>query len=336
MLRGKYKFALITLGIALPIILALAAGLGAYYIPPWKIPWILWHRAEEDGYRVLAYIRFPRVVLAAIVGASLACSGACLQGLFRNPLADPQLVGVTGGGALGAALWLMFVSSPVLGTWGLPLAAFVSSAAVVFLVWIIAQRTHANGMVTILMAGIAVNSIAFAIIGLLTTLADNEKLRSFTFWQLGSCGYATWPLTFWTLGLSCIGLALLLRAGNALNALALGTTEAFNLGIAPNRVKRQIILGCALSVGASVAASGGIGFVGLVVPHLIRIAVGADHRWLLPASALGGASLLVLADLGARTVAMPVELPVGIITALVGGPWFVWLLIRTHKEHAYA
>ena len=336
MMRGKYKATLIVLLVGLPAVLVLAAGIGAYYIPPWNIPWILWHHVEEDGYRVLAYIRFPRVVLAAIVGASLACSGACLQGLFRNPLADPQLVGVTGGGALGAALWLMFVSSPVIGPWGMPLAAFASSAVVVFLVWIIAQRTHANGMVTILMAGIAVNSIAFAIIGLLISMADNEKLRSFTFWQLGSFGYANWPLTLWTLGLSALGLGMLLRAGTALNGLALGTSSAFHLGIAPNKVKRQIIIGCALSVGASVAAAGGIGFVGLVVPHLIRIAVGADHRWLLPSSALGGAALLVLADLGARTIAMPIELPVGVITALVGGPCFVWLLIRSHKETAYA
>lgn len=336
MFRGRYKTALVALATGLPLILVLAAGLGAYYIPPWEIPWILWHHAEEDGYRVLAYIRFPRVVLAAVVGASLACSGACLQGLFRNPLADPQLVGVTGGGALGAALWLLLIPTSVLGTWGLPLAAFASSAVVVYLVWFVAQRTSSNGMVTILMAGIAINSIAFAIIGLLVAMADNEKLRSFTFWQLGSCGYATWPLTLWTLGLSAVGLTLLLRAGSALNALSLGTAEAFNLGVAPNRVKRQIILGCALSVGAGVAASGGIGFIGLVVPHLIRITVGADHRWLLPASALGGAALLVLADLGARTLAMPVELPVGVITALIGGPWFVWLLVRNDKGVVYA
>lgn len=335
-MKGNYKTALAALAVTLPIVLLCAAGIGAYYIPPWAIPGILWHHAEEDGYRVLAYIRFPRVVLAAVVGAALACAGACLQGLFRNPLAEPQLIGVTGGAAAGAALWLLLVSSPELSQWGLPLAAFASSAAVVFLVWLIAERTQTRSTIMLILAGIAVNSIAFALIGLLVSLADNEKLRTFSFWQLGSFGYATWPITLWTLALAGTGLAILLRQGKALNALALGQSEAFHLGISTQRAKRQIIVGCALAVGAGVAASGAIGFVGLVVPHLIRIGVGADHRWLLPASALGGASLLVAADLGARTLAIPTELPVGIITALVGGPFFIWLLLRPRQGGAYA
>jgi len=333
---GHYKSALIALAAMLPFVLLCAAGIGAYYIPPWPIPGILWHHAEEDGYRVLAYIRFPRVVLAAVVGAALACSGACLQGLFRNPLAEPQLIGVTGGAAAGAAVWLLLVSSPVLSQWGLPLAAFVSSAAVVFLVWFIAERTQTRSTVMLILAGIAVNSIAFALIGLLVTLADNEKLRSFSFWQLGSFGYATWPITLWTIAVAGTGLAILLRHGKTLNALALGQTEAFHLGVSPERAKRRIIVGCALAVGAGVASAGAIGFVGLVVPHLIRISVGADHRWLLPASALGGASLMVAADLGARTLAIPVELPVGILTALAGGPFFIWLLLRSKKGMSYA
>lgn len=335
-MRGNYHRALFLLAVAFPIVLVCAAGLGAYYIPPWKIPWVLWHHAEEDGFRVLAYIRFPRVVLAAVVGAALACAGACLQGLFRNPLAEPQLIGVTGGAAVGAAIWLMLVNSPTLSQWGLPLAAFVSSTAVVFLVWIIAERTRSRSTVMLILAGIAINSIAFAFIGLLVTMADNEKLRTFTFWQLGSFGFATWPITLWTLAVAGTGIALLLQNGKALNALALGQTEALHLGISPARAKRRIIIGCALAVGAGVAAAGAIGFVGLVVPHLIRIGIGADHRWLLPASLLGGGSLMVAADLAARTIAMPVELPVGILTALVGGPFFIWLLLRTRKGAAYA
>lgn len=335
-MKGHYGKALLLLAVALPLTLAVAAGAGAYYIPPWDIPRILWHHAEEDGYRVLAYIRFPRVVLAATVGAALACSGACLQGIFRNPLAEPSLIGVTGGAAVGAAIWLLLVSTPTLQQWGLPLAAFASSAAVVFLIWFIAERSNARSPVMLLLSGIAVNSIAFAFIGLLVSLADNEKLRSFSFWQLGSFGFATWPITLWTLAIAGLGLAILLRSGRDLNALALGQTSAFHLGISPSRVRRRIIVGCALAVGAGVAASGAISFVGLVVPHLIRIRVGADHRWLLPASALGGASLMVAADLGARTIAMPIELPVGILTALTGGPFFIWLLLRSRKGFGYA
>lgn len=335
-MKSPYQRTLIGLAVLLPLVLLCAAGIGAYYIPPWRIPWILWHHAEEDGYRVLAYIRFPRVVLAATVGAALACSGACLQGLFRNPLAEPQLIGVTGGAAAGAAVWLMLVSSPILSQWGLPVAAFASSAAAVFLVWLIAERTRTPSTVMLILAGIAVNSIAFAFIGLLVALADNEKLRTFSFWQLGSFGYATWSITLWTALLAGTGMAILLRNGKALNALALGQTGAFHLGISPQRAKRQIILGCALAVGAGVAASGAIGFVGLVVPHLIRIGIGADHRWLLPASALGGASLMVAADLGARTLAMPTELPVGVITALAGGPFFIWLLLHAKQGSSYA
>jgi iron complex transport system permease protein len=334
--KGHYGRAVTLLALALPVILIIAAGTGAYYIPPWKIPWILWHHAEEDGYRVLAYIRFPRVVLAAVVGAALACSGACLQGLFRNPLAEPQLIGVTGGAAVGAAVWLLLVSSPVASQWGLPIAAFGSSAITVFIVWLIAERADTRSPLMLVLAGIAINSIAFALIGLLVSIADNEKLRSFSFWQLGSFGYATWPITLWTAGLAGAGILLLLGSGKALNALALGQTEAFHLGISPARAKRRIIVGCALSVGAGVAASGAISFVGLVVPHLIRIGIGADHRWLLPASALGGASLMVAADLGARTIAQPTELPVGILTALAGGPFFIWLLLRSRKEAMHA
>ena len=335
-MKGNYQRALILLAAALPLVLLCAAGTGAYYIPPWDIPRILWHHTEEDGYRVLAYVRFPRVVLAAVVGAALACAGACLQGLFRNPLAEPHLIGVTGGAAMGAAVWLMLVSSPAFSQWGLPVAAFLSSAAVVFLVWLIAERTRTRSTVMLILAGIAVNSIAFALIGLLVTLADSEKLRTFSFWQLGSFGHATWPVTLWTLALSGAGMALLLRNGKALNTLALGPAEAFHLGVSPERAKREIVLGCSLAVGAAVAASGAISFVGLVVPHLIRIAIGADHRWLLPVSALGGASLMVAADLGARTIAQPIELPVGVITALAGGPFFIGLLLRSRKGGLHA
>lgn len=336
LVRRRHRRALVLLLVCLPVVLCVAAGVGAYPIAPWKVPGILFRHAEAEGFRILAYIRFPRVALSAIVGASLACAGASLQGLFRNPLADPGLLGVTSGAAVGAALWIVVLSGGWLGIWGLPVAAFAGSALVVSLIWRLARNTGRMATATLLLAGIALNSIAGAIIGLLTFLADSEELRGLTFWQLGGFSHATWPLTILTLVLCTGGLAVLLRAGNALNALTLGEAEAYNLGVSTEAVKRRIVFGCAVTVGAGVAAAGGIGFVGLVVPHLLRITVGADHRWLLPGSAIAGAILLTAADLGARTVALPAEMPVGIITAVLGGPFFLWLLIRYRRELVHA
>jgi iron complex transport system permease protein len=334
--RARYRRALAMLVAALPLAGLAAAGIGAYYIPPWDIPRVLATRSMDEGFHVLAFIRFPRVLLAALVGAALSTSGACLQGLFRNPLADPGLIGVTSGSALGAALWIVLIGSSPLGPWGLPMAAFIAGAAAVVLVYRIAHG--AGGLVTntMLLAGIAVNSIAGAAIGMLSFYADEQELRSLTFWQLGAFGYATWSAVLTTALCTALGLAVLMSTGKALNALALGEAQAFHVGVATTAIKRRIVFGCALSVGAGVAAAGSIGFVGLVVPHLLRLCMGADHRWLLPASALGGAMLLVMADLAARTVVMPAEMPVGVLTALGGGPFFLWLILRHKRTVAHA
>ncbi|RKU35555.1 heme ABC transporter permease [Candidatus Poribacteria bacterium] len=325
--RAKILFILIG---CLPISLSIAAGVGAYQILPWRIPQILLFR--EEGFAVLTYVRFPRVVLSAVVGAMLAISGATLQGIFRNPLADPGLIGVTAGAGLGATLWIVLIGSGVLGVWGLPFAAFACGMLVTIGVWKIAASQGSVSTVTLLLAGIALNSFAGAGIGIMTFLADDEQLRSLTFWLLGGFGGATWPVVFITLPIAVIGMFVLLRLAAALNAMSLGESEAYHLGVSTESLKRWAIFGVALIVGAAVSAAGGIGFVGLVVPHLIRLIGGADHRYVLPGSAVGGAILLVLADLLARTVVVPAELPVGIVTALIGGPFFLWLLLRFKRE----
>ena len=317
----------------LPISLCVAAGIGAYQILPWRIPRVLFF--HEDGFEVLIYVRFPRVILAAIVGAVLAISGATLQGIFRNPLADPGLIGVTAGAGLGAAFWIVLVGSGFLGIWGVPIAAFTGGILVTIGVWKIAQTQERVPTVTLLLAGIALNSFAGAGIGLMTFLADEEQLRSLTFWLLGGFGGATWRAIAVTLPIAIVGAVVLFRLARALNAMSLGESEAYHLGVSTEALKRWAVFGVALTVGAAVSSAGGIGFVGLIVPHLLRLMGGADHRYVLPGSALGGATLLVTADLFARTVAIPAELPVGVVTALLGGPFFLWLLLRFKKEVVY-
>ncbi len=318
------------LSLLLPAVLLLCAGLGAYYISPWKIPSILLQ--QEEGYAVLTMVRFPRVVLAALVGAALAISGACLQGLFRNPLAAPEIIGVSNGAAFGAAIWIVMFSNLMSLQIGLPIAAFLGGVGTVSLLWLVARSSGNFNVVTLILAGIAMNAIAGAGIGLMTFLSDDEQLRTLTFWLLGGFGSATWSMVLLILPFFGIGLFILWSLGSDLNAMSLGESEAFHLGVSIKRLRLKIIFGSALLVGSAVSVAGAIGFVGLVVPHLLRLWIGADHRWLLPASTMGGAMLLVLADLVARTVVIPAEMPVGIVTALVGGPFFLWLLIRYSRE----
>lgn len=321
---------LLTLISFLPVSMCVAAGVGAYQILPWRIPQVLFF--QEDGFAVLLYVRFPRVVLSAVVGAMLAISGTTLQGIFRNPLADPGLIGVTAGAGLGATLWIVLIGGGALGMWGLPVAAFACGIFVTVGVWKIAESQGKVQTVTLLLSGIALNSFAGAGIGLMTFLADDEQLRSLTFWLLGGFGGATWAVVAVTLPIAIVGLFVLLQQASALNAMSLGESEAYHLGVSTESLKRWSVFGVALTVGAAVSAAGGIGFVGLVVPHLLRLMGGADHRYVLPGSALGGAILLVLADLFSRTVVVPAELPVGVVTALIGGPFFLWLLLRFKRE----
>jgi iron complex transport system permease protein len=282
---------------------------------------------------ILGQIRLPRTLLGLLVGAVLALCGVAMQGLFRNPLADPGLIGVSSGAALGASIAI--VGGAALG--GLPeafapyllsLFAFIGGLGVTALVYRLGRRDGETNVATMLLAGIALTALAGAAIGLFTYLADDATLRTLTFWNLGSLNGASYA-RLWPLLLVTAAVALWLpRRAKALNALLLGESEARHLGFAVERIKAELVFCTALGVGAAVAAAGMIGFIGLVVPHLVRLLVGPDHRVLLPASALAGASLLLLADLAARLVLAPAELPIGIVTALIGAPFFLYLLLR--------
>lgn len=282
---------------------------------------------------IVGQIRLPRALLGLCVGAVLALSGVAMQGLFRNPLADPGLIGVSSGAALGAAVAIVggaaFGGLPsALAPYLLSACAFAGGLGVTALVYRLGRRDGQTSVATMLLAGIAFTALAGAVIGLFTYLADDATLRTLTFWNLGSLNGASYA-RLWPLLLVTAVVALWLpRRARALNALLLGESEARHLGFAVERLKCELVFCTALGVGAAVAAAGMIGFIGLVVPHLMRLLVGPDHRLLLPASALAGASLLLLADLLARLLLAPAELPIGIVTALLGAPFFIYLLLR--------
>ncbi len=267
------------------------------------------------------------------MGAVLALSGVAMQGLFRNPLADPGLVGVSSGAALGAALAIVFGASlgglpAFLAPYLLSLCAFGGGLGGTWLVYRLGRRDGQTSVATMLLAGIALTALSGAVIGLFTYLADDATLRTLTFWNLGSLNGASYP-RLWPLLLVALLVACWLpRRADALNALLLGESEARHLGFDVERLKAELVLCTALGVGAAVAAAGMIGFIGLVVPHLIRLVAGPDHRTLLPASMMAGAILLLLADLLARLALAPAELPIGIVTALIGAPFFLYLLLR--------
>lgn len=288
--------------------------------------------AESTSQVILWHIRIPRLLLGLMVGAGLAVCGAVMQGLFRNPLADPGLIGVSSGAALGAAFSIVMGGSialvPALQQWVTPIFAFVAGMVVTVFVYRIASTSGKTQVATLLLSGVAMMAIAEAGVGLLTYMADDNQLRDITYWRMGSLGGAQWETVMVTASLLIPSLIILLYQSRGLNAMLLGEAEASHIGIRVERLKLLIITFSALLIGAAVSAAGSIGFVGLVVPHLIRLSLGADHRFLIPASAVLGGVLLVLADIAARTIVSPAELPIGILTALIGGPFFIYLLLQ--------
>lgn len=283
---------------------------------------------------VLWDIRLPRLVTGMLVGGALAVSGAILQGLFRNPLADPALVGVSAGASLGAISSIVLggllppALGVILGIWLVPVAAFCGGWASVMALYRLATRGGRTLIATMLLAGIALAALASALSGLLIYFADDNQLRDLTFWGMGSLAGASWAKVMTAAPLILITLLAAPVLGRGLNALALGEPAAAHLGVPVQRLKRLAILCVACGTGAAVAISGGIGFVGIVVPHLLRLVTGPDHRHLLVNSALLGASLLLLADVVARSIVAPAELPIGIVTAIIGGPFFMWILLQ--------
>ena len=290
------------------------------------------HRVEL----VVNQIRLPRALLAMLVGALLGLCGATTQGLFRNPLADPSLIGVTAGASAGAAITIFFASSfaTLQGLSGLSMiavGAFIGGALAVILVYNIATTSTGTSVATMLLAGIAITAIAGGLTGLVEFFANNEMLRRISLWRMGGLDGASYQRVGLAALITCISLVVLPRFSTALNALLLGESEARHLGLSVQRVKIQIIVLVALGVATSVALAGTIAFVGLVVPHIIRLLIGPDHRYLLPMSAIGGAILLLLADTVARTLFAPIELPVGLVTAFIGAPFFISLLRNRHN-----
>ncbi|MDE1569211.1 FecCD family ABC transporter permease [Aquabacter sp. P-9] len=336
------------LGLLVLAVLALAAFAAALCLGPVSIaPERLWAvlrdamtgTAAPSGYGirervVVLDVRLPRAVLGALAGAATAVSGAILQGVFRNPLADPGLVGVSPGAALAAVAFIVLAGDlglmlpGALRPLSLSVAAFAGGLVTTLLIGRLAMREGYISVATLLFAGLALGALASAGTGLLVFLSTEQQSREFLFWTLGSLGGATWAKAALAAPFVLALLLVMPVIARGLDALALGEAEAFHLGIRVERLKRIAILAVAGGVGAAVAACGVIGFVGLVVPHLVRLTLGPSHRVLLPASALLGAAVLLLADVAARMLAAPAELPLGVVTALIGAPFFLWLLMR--------
>jgi iron complex transport system permease protein len=339
--RRRRIVVLAALLVGLVLLAIVSIGVGPISIPAHRVVALLLGQAGEDALvprdaLVILNVRLPRTLLGIAVGAALAVSGAVMQGLFRNPLADPGLIGVSSGAALAAAVVIVvgdrYLATPTaLGRVPfavLPIAAFCGALSFTLILYGIATRAGRTSVATMLLAGVALGALAASGIGLLVYISDDRQLRDLTFWSLGSLSGANWIKTM-TLG-AAIALALVVMPflARTLDALVLGEAEAYHLGIPVQRAKISAIVFASVLVAAAVATCGVIAFVGIVVPHLLRLVAGPRHGFLLPASACLGGILLVAADTVARTVAAPAELPIGILTAAIGAPFFLWLLLR--------
>ncbi|EFB72153.1 MULTISPECIES: FecCD family ABC transporter permease [Providencia] len=290
----------------------------------------LWFSPMSDpDWQIWVTIRLPRILLAILVGLALAVAGAIMQGLFRNPLADPSLLGISSGAALCVAAFIVlsFSLPTILQSYGHLAAAFIGSLTVSLIIFSLNRISNGN-LARLLLAGIAINALCMSLIGVLSYVSNDQQLRTFSLWMMGSLGNVDW--TSLTIAASIIlpTCFVCLWQGNALNILQLGDEDAHYLGLNVERSKFILLFLSALLIGCAVAMSGVIGFVGLVVPHLIRMTLGPDHRWLIPGSAIVGATLLLIADTLARTLVVPAEIPVGLLTGLIGGPYFLWLILR--------
>ncbi|MDO4242030.1 MAG: iron ABC transporter permease [Microbacteriaceae bacterium] len=326
--------------VALVASLVFSAGTGQLQIPPDQVLGSLLQRVGIDifpkpahaiGDQTLWAIRFPRVVMAMIVGAALALSGLLMQAIFGNPLAEPGVVGVSSGAALGAGICIVG-GFTFLGSWTIPAMAFATGLAATLLVYFMSRAGGKTEVVTLVLTGIAVNAVGGAGIALLTFLGDTSSREQIIFWQLGSISGSRWPQIGIILPILLVGVLASLWFARKLDLLSLGERNARHLGVNVERLRICVIVLVALIVGAAVAFTGIIAFVGLVVPHLMRLILGPAHLPLVLSSVLGGALLLTLADVGARTLVPLADLPIGMLTALIGGPFFFWLLRGARKR----
>lgn len=342
------NYSVILVGLVLLLLLstALSVCIGAVNIKPGQLLSLLAYRlylSDDINFTgqqeaVLFSLRLPRVVLGLLVGSSLAISGAVMQGLFRNPLAEPGLIGISSGASLFAVLIIVLnvkFLTTAFGYHALAITSFFGACITTFLVYSVANGDGNTNIATLLLVGIAINALAGSITGLLTYMSNDEQLRNITFWSLGSLGGATWKTVTSILPFVIPPLTALPLVYKQLNALALGESQARHMGVNVNMLKKLIIILATLGVGASVAVSGIIGFVGLVVPHILRMAFAADNRLVIVGSALLGASVLVLADLFSRTLVAPAELPIGILTAMIGTPIFIYIVLRERKKRSW-
>jgi iron complex transport system permease protein len=328
-MRNPFIIALLTL----VIMLILSMAIGSVFIPPTEVWRALTGAASNETFRtILLDIRLPRTALIALVGAALAGSGATYQGLFRNPLADPFLIGVAAGAGLGA-IFAMSLNWPytMLGLLAVPLTAFISSLLTVYLVYTFAHIGRTVPTTNLILAGVAVSSFATSITTFLMLRSTGEVRRAIS-WVLGGVSLVSWNVTLALIPYLAIGMTLLVLMGYSLNLLQFGDDQATQMGLNVRRAKFIIIVAASLVTAAAVSFAGIIGFVGLIVPHVVRIWWGVDYRRLIPLSILGGASVLLLADVLSRIVLAPQELPVGIVTALAGAPFFLWVLRRAKNQ----
>jgi iron complex transport system permease protein len=338
-------YTLLAAGLIITVILS--SGIGALYIKPGEIIQIFLSKLGliknfEEGSvaeNVLLWIRLPRVVMGVLIGAGLAVAGLSMQALFRNPLAEPGLMGITSGASVSAVICIVFLSgqsvSLATNMWGyytLNIVTFIGACVTTIIIYQFSKSGGKTIVATMLLAGIAVNAICGAITGLIVYTANDQQLRDITFWTMGSLGGASWNTVLALLPFTLLSLVVLPGLAKSLNAYALGENEAGNLGVNTSRMKFTIITIVALTVGSAVAAAGMIGFIGLIVPHMLRLWLGPDNRMLVITSAMAGGILLTLSDMVARTIVMPAELPIGILTAMMGTPMFIWLIAKEKRN----
>ena len=337
---GRVGLVVGSLLVALVAACLVSAGTGQLHVAPAEVIGSLLHRmgfdvgsmpAHPNGDAALWNIRFPRLVMGVLVGAALAASGAVMQGVFGNPLAEPGVIGVSAGAAVGACAVIVF-GWTFAGTFTIASAAFVCALFTTVLVYGLSRRAGRTEVVTLVLMGVAVTAVCGAILGFLIFLGDTASREQIVFWQMGSLNGSRWEHVAVAAPLMAVGLVGVLFLSRRLDLLSLGERAARHLGVRVEALRLSAIVFVALLVASAVAFSGIIGFVGLVVPHLLRMAVGPAHRVLVPASALGGALVLTVADLVARTAVDYADLPIGMLTALVGGPFFFWLLMRTRAQ----
>lgn len=339
----KLRLLYIVTLVSLPICLILGTTLGAFEIGFGQSFNIFLDGFGIDNYsnfseaqqNVLLQIRLPRVVMSMMIGAALAVSGAGLQGLFRNPLADPSLIGISGGAMLAASIAIICglqFTNGFLGYYSVSFATFIGAIVATVVVFKIAKSNKSTNISTMLLAGIAINALAGAVTGFIIYLADDDQLRDITFWSFGSLGGADWEKVITLIPLLILPIIMITRLSKKLDVFALGESEAVCLGVNVNKLKRQLVIWVTIAVGSCVAIAGMIGFIGLLIPHITRLLVGSKHKKLFVISAILGAIVLSVADLISRLVVAPAELPIGILTAILGTPLFLALLVQQKKK----